>query len=90
MDKNYKYRLVNQSKLPYPGECYPENSTIEEILTGKGIAMVKFPVSYDCDGCEKIEKNSNDIALIKKELERIKLENAEMKEKLEAKDKYIV
>ena len=39
---------------------------------------------------EKIEKNSNDIALIKKELERIKLENAEMKEKLEAKDKYIV
>lgn len=39
---------------------------------------------------ERIEKNSNDIALIKKELERIKLENAEMKEKLEAKDKYIV
>ena len=39
---------------------------------------------------EKIEKNSNDIALLKKELERIKLENAEMKEKLEAKDKYIV
>lgn len=90
MDKDYKYRLVNQAKLPYPGECYPENSTIEEILTGKGIAMVKFPVSYDCDGCEEIEKNSNDIALIKKELERIKLENAEMKEKLEAKDKYIV
>lgn len=39
---------------------------------------------------ERIEKNSNDIALIKKELERIKLENAEMKEKLEAKNKYIV
>ena len=90
MDKNYKYRLVNQSKLPYPGECYPENSTIEEILTGKSIAMVKFPVSYNYNENEKIEKNSNDIALIKKELERIKLENAEMKEKLEAKDKYIV
>lgn len=39
---------------------------------------------------ERIEKNSNDIALIKKELERIKLENAEMKEKLETKNKYIV
>lgn len=39
---------------------------------------------------EKIEQNTNDIYLLKKELERIKLENEEMKQIINSKNKYIL
>ena len=39
---------------------------------------------------EKKEKNTNDIYLLKKELERIKLEKEEMKQIINSKNKYIL
>ena len=39
---------------------------------------------------EKIQKNSEDIDYLKRELKRIKLENEEMKNLLNTKNKYII
>ena len=58
-----------------PWKFYYRRSTYR-----KSIAIVKFPsdYNYNYDQDTKIEQNTNDISLLKKEIEKLKEENREI------------
>ena len=70
MKKDYKYRFINQDKIKYPGECYPENSTIFEVLYGESISLVKIPIYTALD--KKLEILERKIAQLEEENKALK------------------
>lgn len=84
---DYRFKNLNEIS-PYYGEGYSETTTLQDILDGKAVRYVLLPViNINQDNQdEKIEKNTNDIALLKKEIEQLKLENQALKENRKCKE----
>ena len=71
----------------YYGEGYPDGTTLADIKNNKVTPQFEYLTETEQD--EKIEKNTNDIALLKKEIEQLKLENQALKENRKCKE-YIL
>lgn len=102
LDPKFKYRFVNQSKIRYFGECYPENATIEDVLTGKAKPFVRLPIpdnefSYTSQVLEKIElqekllkEQEKLISYLKELIIQLKEENRQIKEHINIKTQMIL